>query len=269
MKKFILTVVLLFSVSMMGVVSWWFALKPAIEGNANFEESGQGSRYITIPVGGRDYVDVPIDAINTDLSESNQLTVWQFNDARIMRTGSSVSGKPYAGGVQYSSNKQVYKQFGDYYVTVTSPTKNVMVSAEGMQNVQVYTAPCPEMNELNQLGALPDTVLPTDYQEEHSWKLPADAAVEQVSAAGEDMSYYRDGWYFNYNFRFMKYVDARVDAATRVCAISRQPLDWWYDTGSVFIAKAGNEYACVKQKDYTSGYFISSNDLSYIMLNIQ
>lgn len=269
MKKFILTVVLLFSVAMMGVVSWWFALKPAIEGNANFAESGQCTTYVTVPVGGRDYVDIPIDAINTSLLESNHLTVWQFNDARIMRTSSSVSGKPYAGGVEFSSNKQVYKQFGNYYVTVTSPEKNVLVSAEGMQSSQVYTAPCPEMNELNQITTLPSTALPTDYQEEHAWKLPDGVEVIQTSASGDGMSYYREGWYFNYNFRFMKYVDARIDAATRVCAISHQPLDWWYDAGDVFIAKAGDEYACVRQQDYTSGYFISSNDLSYIMLNIQ
>lgn len=263
------TVTLLFSIVFMGIIAWWFALKPEIEGNANFVESGQGTRIVTIPVGGLQYVDIPIDGMNTTISESNQLTVWQFEDVRIMRTSRPVTGRPLAGGVEYSSNKQVFKKFGDYYVTVTSPSKTVGVSAEGMTDSVVYTASCPSMTEENQRASLPDTALPTDYSEEHTWKLPVDVEELTLSQSSEDMSYYKNDWYFNYNFRYGKFGDLKVDAATRVCALSHQSLDWWYENGNVFIAKAGNEYACVLQRDYTSAYFISSNDLSYIMLNIQ
>ena len=250
-------------------VSWFCAIKPEIEGNNNFIDSNRGATYITVPVGGREYVDVPIDAINTELQETNQLTLWQFNDVRVMRTSNPVTGDVYSGDVYYSSNQQVFKRFGDYYITVTSPTKTVGVSADRLQDVSSYTAPCPEMTELNQIEFLPDTALPVDYTEENTWKLPVDVEELVLSKSSDDMSFYKDNWYFNYNFRYMKFNDAIVDAAARVCALSHQTLDWWYQGSNVFIAKSGDEYACVKQRDYTSCYFISSNDLSYIMLNLE
>lgn len=269
MKKFVLTVFLIFSIGMMSVVSWWFAIKPEVEGNANFDYSGSGVKYVTVPLGGREYVNIPIDGINTEVGETNHLTVWQFNDARIMRTSNPVSGNTLSGGVQYSSNKQVFKQFGDFYVTVTSPNKYVGESADGLVTAESYIAPCPEMTEENQIDSLPSTQLPQEYNEENGWKLPMDVEELTLGQSSDDMSYYKGNWYFNYNFRYMKMDDAVADAATRVCALSHKGLDWWYMNGNVFVAKSGNEYACVLQRDYTSCYFISSNDLSYIELNIQ
>ena len=260
---------LLLSICFMCAVSWFYAIKPEIEGNSNFDRSGQGVKYVTIPVGGREYVGVPIDAVNTELLETNQLTLWQYNDVRVMRTSNPVTGNIYTGDVYYSSNQQVFKQFGDYYVTVTSPNKLVGVTADMLDSAVKYTAPCPSLTEENQAGSLPSVNMPVDYVEENTWKLPKDVEELALSKSSDDMSYYKDNWYFNYNFRYMKFDDAVIDAATRVCAISGQDLDWWYQSGKVFIAKAGNEYACVRQRDYTSCYFISSNDLSYIILNIE
>lgn len=251
-----------------GAYTWFYALKPEIEGNTNFLRTDMSPILVTVPLGGRQYVDVMMDGINTELVESNQLTVWRFNDGRLVRTRDHETGYVVSGSVMYMSNREVYRLYDTYYVSASSDNRYVDVACESLKANAAYTAACPEMNEENQITELPETELPMEYENSGTWKLPRDVTQVALSQSVDDMSYYKSGWYFNYNFRYQKHGDAVVDAATRVCAISHEPLDWWYDDGNVFIAKAGDEYACVKQDTYTSCYFISSNDLSYILLNI-
>lgn len=268
MKRVIATMLMLITTVFMGVVSWYYGLKPAIEGNMNFLRTDASPISVTIPLGGTQYVNLTIDGVNTSLDGANELTMWKFNDNRIVRTREHLDGKPVGSGVMYMSNKEVYRQFGDYYVSVSSDERNVGVACESLKTATPYTAPCPRMDEKNQITELPDVTLPTDYKQEGEWRLPIDVEEIIMSKSSDDRSYYTKDMYFNYNFRYQKQDDAIIDAATRVCALSGQGLDWWYLNGDVFIAKAGDEVVCVKQRNYTSCYFISSNDLGYIMLNL-
>lgn len=268
MKRFINTGLLLLATIFMVVVAWFYGWKPAIEGVTEFLRTEATPRKVTIPLGGREYVDIYVDGINSVLEETNQLTLWRFNDNRVVRTKEHLDGKPLSGPVNYMSNREVYRQYNDYYVSVASDNRYVGVSKDSLMKASVYTAPCPKMDENNQILELPDVSLPTEYKEEEGWNLPVDVEGMILSRSKDDMSYHKGAWYFNYNFRYQKQWDAITDAATRVCALSGQNLDWWYLSGNTFIAKAGNEYACVKQDTYTSCYFISSNDLAYILLNL-
>lgn len=252
----------------MGVVAWFYGWKPAIEGNTNFLQASNTKVKVIVPLGGTKYVDIYIDGINTDITLGNESTVWQFNDNKVVRTSRHLQGKSLGSGVMYMSNREVYKQFGDYYVSVASDNRNIKTAAESLKSAQAYTAKCPELNKENRIESLPDVTLPTDYAIEGEWKLPKDVEEIILSQSSDDKSWGKGNWYFNYNFRYQKNGDAVVDAATRVCAMSGQDLEWWYSDGDTFICKAGDEVACVKQRNYTSCYFITSNDLSYIMLNL-
>lgn len=269
MKRFICTGLLLLLCTFMGAFAWYYSIKSEIEGNTNFKSTDAIPRVVTVPLGGTTYVDVRMDGINTELEETNQLTLWKFNDGRIVRTMNHEAGKQLTGEVMYTTNKEVYRKYGNYYVSASSEESYVDISKEGFLTNEAYEAPCPEMTEENQLKELPNVDIPTDFQTEGVWKLPKEVEKIALSQSSEDMSYYRDSWYLNYNFRYQKQADAIIDAATRVCALSHLPLEWWYMDDNLFIAKSGDEIACVKQLNYTSCYFISSNDLSYVMLNIK
>jgi hypothetical protein len=169
----------------------------------------------------------------------------------------------------YTSNKEVYRRFGDYYVSVVSDDRILEVSKDSLVKSSVYTVQCPELTEQNRVSALPDVELPDDYIEITPWRLPEGVEEILLSSSKDDRSFAKNGWYFNYNFRYQKNKDAISDAASRVVALSKQPLDWWWKSGDTFICKAGDEFACVKQINYTSCYFISCNDLAYLLLNIQ
>lgn len=269
MKRFINTSLLLLFIVFMSVVAWYCAIKPEIEGNADFLRTDAEPFIVTVPLGGRTYVDVAMDGINSTLEETNQLTLWRFNDGRIVRTTNHETGKVLNYPVSYMSNKEVFRKFDNYYVSVSSQERYVDVAKESLMVNEPYEASCPEMTEDNQIIVLPDVEIPEGYEKDGIWKLPKDIEEIVLAQSSNDMSYHKGDWYFNYNFRYQKHVDAVIDAATRVCALSRQSLDWWYDDGDVFIAKAGTEYACVIQQDYTSCYFVSSNDLGYILLNLE
>ena len=58
----------------MSVVAWYYAIKPEIEGDANFLRTEAEPFVVTVPLGGRMYFDVSMDGINTVLEETNQLT---------------------------------------------------------------------------------------------------------------------------------------------------------------------------------------------------
>lgn len=268
MKRFISTGLLVLLTIFMGVVAWFYGLKPALEGNANFLQASDSKVKVVVPLGGTQYVNVFIDGVNTELEQGNQSTVWKYNDNRVVRTMQHLSGKSLGSGVMYMSNREVYKQFGNYYVSVASDNRNIKTAAESLKAAQIYTAPCPSLVKENRIESLPDVSLPTDYEMEGEWKLPHEVEEVVLSQSSDDKSYCKGSWYFNYNFRYQKNEDAVIDAATRVCVLSGQSLDWWYQSGDTFICKAGNEVACVKQRNYTSCYFITSNDLSYIMLNL-
>lgn len=267
MKRFVCTFLMCIALAYMGVYSWFFAIKPEIEGSSVCQSSGEPTTLVTVPLGGTQYVDVAVDGLNTELIESNQLTIWKFNDASVYRTMDHAQGKSLGNDTYRTSAKEVYRKYENYFVGVQSDDGYTKDSLDSFLTNEAYTAPCPEMTEENQLTELPSVELPQEYETTGTWKLPFDVMEVSLSSSASDMSYYKGKWYFNYNFRYQKHEDAVVDAATRVCAISHEPLDWWYDDGELFIVKAGNEYACVKQDTYTSCYFISSNDLSYILLN--
>lgn len=269
MKRLVSTGLLFALAIFMGIVAWFYAIVPEVEGNTNFKLSGDGYFYVTVPLGGRTYINVPIDNMNTELQETNQLTMWKYNDSRIVRTSYHEPGKPYKGDIMYNTNKEVYKQIDSYYVSVHSDESWLGYTAEEFQNCQPYEAPVPDLEKETQIESLPNVELPTDYDPDAKWKLPMDVEELVLSQSSEDMSYYKNGWYFNYNFRYQKWGDAIADAAARVCALSGQGLDWYYTGDGVFIAKSGNEIACVRQETYTSCYFISSNDLAYILLNLE
>ena len=268
MGRFIRTGLLFLFTCFMGCYAWFYAIKPELEGNTNFLSSEEPAINVTIPLGGTLYIDIKVDGINTELEATNNLTTWRFNDALVVRTKDKIEGKPYKGHTYYTSNRQVYGVFNDYYVSVASNNRLVGISADSILTAEPYEAPCPIMDETNQITEIPHESLPEDYDVTGEWKLPKDVEEIVMSQSVDDKSYYKGDWYFNYNFRYQKHNDAVVDAATRVCALSHADLDWWYDDGTVFIAKAGNEYASVKQSTYTSCYYISSNDLSYILLNL-
>lgn len=267
MKRFVCTFLLIIALGYMGVYSWFFSIKPEVEGSAVCQTSGADPITVTVPLGGTQYADVVVDGMNIELLESNQLTIWKFNDASVYRTMDHSQGKSLGNDTYLTTAKEVFRKYGNYYVGVQSDNGYTLDSKDGFLVNNAYIAPCPEMNEENQLKELPEVELPVEYETSGTWKLPSDVMEVVLSSSADDMSYYKEGWYFNYNFRYQKHGDAVVDAATRVCALSHEPLDWWYDDGELFIVKAGNEYACVKQDTYTSCYFISSNDLSYILLN--
>lgn len=268
MRKFVTMGLLFLFTIFMSVVAWFYGYKPAIEGVAAFATSGKTARSVRIPLGGLTYIDIEIDGVNTDVEATNQLTVWQFNDCKIVRTREHLDGSSLGSGVMYMSNREVYKRYGDYYLSISSDKRLLRDTKESLKVSQPFEASCPTMDKTNAISELPNVELPVDYVEDGSWKLPSDVKEILLSKSSEDKSYYKAGWYFNYNFRYQKQTDAVTDAATRVCALSGQDLDWWYLNGDVFIAKAGNEYACIKQRNYTSCYYISSNDLSYILLNL-
>lgn len=268
MKRFIRTSLLGLVCIFMCSVAWFYGIKNEMEGNANFRRTNASPVVVTIPLGGQTYVDIEVDGINTVLEDTNQLTLWRFNDNRVVRTGNHKDGKSLSNGVMYMSNREVYKKYQDYYVSVSSDKRNVDVAKDSLITSQPYDVACPTMNEDNRLHTLPETTTPVDYHNEGEWKLPDGVEEIVLSQSSNDKSYHKGNWYFNYNFRYQKQDDAIVDAATRVVALSKQPLDWWYIDGDIFIAKSGNEIACVKQRNYTSCYFISSNDLAYIMLNL-
>lgn len=268
MKRVVTTMLMCVATVFMGVVSWYYGVKPAIEGNMNFLRTDESPVSVTIPLGGTLYVDISIDGVNTDLEGTNRLTMWKFNDNRIVRTREHLDGETVGSGVMYMSNKEVYRQFGDYYISISSDERNVDVACESLKSAVPYAAPCPKMDENNRISELPSVELPADYKQEGEWRLPVDVEEIIMSKSSNDRSYYTKDMYLNYNFRYQKQNDAIVDAATRVCALSGQDLDWWYLSGDVFIAKSGDEVVCVKQRNYTSCYFISSNDLGYIMLNL-
>lgn len=269
MKRFINTSLLFLFIIFMSVVAWCYAIKPEIEGDANFLRTEAEPFVVTVPLGGRMYFDVSMDGINTVLEETNQLTLWRFNDGRIVRTANHEAGKVLTHPVYYMSNKEVFRGFDNYYISISSPEQYVSVARDSLVDNEPYEAPCPEMSEENQINELPDIEIPTGYEEDGIWKLPKGIEEMVLAQSSNDMSYHKGDWYFNYNFRYQKHSDAVVDAATRVCALSHQDLDWWFDDGKIFIAKAGTEYACVLQQNYTSCYFISSNDLGYILLNLE
>lgn len=269
MKRFINTSLLFLLIIFMSLVAWYYVIKPEIEGNANFLRTNAEPFTVTVPLGGKMYVDVSMDGVNTVLEETNQLTLWRFNNGRIVRTTNHEPGHVLAHPVSYTSNKEVFRKFDNYYISVSSQERYVDVARESLMINEPYEAPCPEMTEENQIHKLPDVEIPTGYENDGIWKLPKDIEKIVLAQSSNDMSYHKDDWYFNYNFRYQKHSDAVIDAATRVCALSKRPLDWWFDDGNMFVAKAGTEYACVLQQDYTSCYFISSNDLGYILLNLE
>ena len=269
MRRFITVGLLILTTCFLAAYTWFYSLKPEMEGNTNFLTSGAGTtRTITVPLGGTEYIDIVIDGVNTELMEGNNLTTWRFNDITVIRTREHLDGKPYSGNCWYMSNREVYGQYGDYYVSAVSDNRLVGVTAECLVGAQPYTASHTPLTEDNMISELPQVDSNLEYDIEGEWKLPKDVTELVMSSSSDDKSYYKNGWYFNYNFRYQKRTDAIEDAATRVCAISKQDIDWWYDDGEVFIAKAGNEYACVRQNTYTSCDYISSNDLSYILLNL-
>ena len=51
----------------MSVVAWYYAIKPEIEGDANFLRTEAEPFVVTVPLGGRMYFDVSMDGINTVL----------------------------------------------------------------------------------------------------------------------------------------------------------------------------------------------------------
>lgn len=269
MKRFICAGLLFICCVFMGTFAWYKDIKPGVEINTDFIRTSNAPQSVIVPLGGNTYVKVDVDGVNANLVESNQLTLWKFNDLTIVRTASHEQGRYLSGNVMYTSNKEVYTKYGNYYISATSDNSYIDVSKEGFMTNEAYTATCPEMTEDNRLRELPNEVSPVDFNTEGIWKLPKEVKKIVLSQSSEDMSYHKDNWYLNYNFRYQKQSDAIIDAATRVCAVSGKPLEWWYQDGPIFIARAGNEIACVKQLNYTSCYFISSNDLSYVILNIK
>lgn len=268
MRRFVCTGLLLLGSAFLTVGAWFYEIKPALEGNTNFLVASAKTKTVTVPLGGTEYVDIQIDGINTELEQGNQSTVWQFNDNRIVRTMRHLDGKSLGDGLMYMSNREVYKKFGDYYISVASDNRNIKTAAESLRKATSYQANCPVLDDNNRIESLLSVALPTDYEVEGEWKLPHDVEEVIMSNSSDDKSYCKGSWYFNYNFRYQKNEDAVKDAATRVCALSKEGLDWWYSKDNVFVCKAGNEVACVVQRNYTSCYFVSSNDLSYIMLNL-
>lgn len=252
----------------MSAYAWFYAISPEINNDTNFLRTDSKPNKVTIPLGGTTYVDIDIDGINNELIESNYLTMWKFNNARIVRTRDHIQGNVLDSNIMYTDKREVYKAYGSYYVSTYSEDSYLDATVDSLLSNESYTAPCPDLTEDLRIKELPSVELPRTYGPEGAWRLPTDVRKLAVSQSSDDMSYYKEGWYLNYNFRYQKYEDAVIDAATRVCAISHEPLDWWYDDGSIFIAKAGDQIACIRQLNYTSCYYVSSNDLSYVLLNL-
>ena len=182
-KVGLLTVLVIF----MGEVSWYYAIKPEMEGTAHFEYSDTEPVIVTIPLGGLEYVDIEIDGINDTLIRTDNLTVWEYNDARINVTWSHPEGDVWEGEVMHIGNDEVYRKFGDYHISISSPTHTLKISAESLRDAVSYTATVPELPEEKRV-----------YSPIH---LAVPSCIE--------------GTYYNEGFRFQKRDDAITDAVAR------------------------------------------------------
>lgn len=81
-------------------------------------------------------------------------------------------GKSLGNDTYLTTAKEVFRKYGNYYVGVQSDNGYTLDSKEGFLVNNAYTAPCPEMNEKNQLKDLPDMALPVEYETSGTWKLP-------------------------------------------------------------------------------------------------
>lgn len=231
--------------------------------NIDIVSSGAEPISVTVPLGGLEYVNVDVDGSNT-LLQTNGLTLWKFDNETLVRTNSREDNGRNVSGCYYVNDTEIYMPG---YVTAHSETKQLLDTAKSMQTAKKFTAQVPELTDDKRVYKI-EVSTDVPYEIRDGLKLPIDIDVILMSQSSEDRSYCDGTNYFNYNFRYFRHADAIKEAAARVCVMSGKPLEWWYDDGKIAVFKAGGEVTCVKQRDYTSCYYISSNMLEYVVLNI-
>lgn len=211
---------------------------------------------IIVPDQGLMYSEVLIDKKVGALLRSNQSNTWEFENGRLQKT-STASGT--------NSQTESWTRLGNVnYISIFSPTKYVDIEAKP------FMGTIPDMQSVEKKEELP-VGKPIELQAtESTFKVPKELQAITKTQSSDDISYWDDTSYLNYNFRYQKANDAELDAIVRVATLTDGTVDWYWESPDKTqrVYNSGNEYVLLKIRDFTSCYYISSNNYDYIYANI-
>lgn len=211
---------------------------------------------IIVPDQGLMYSEVIVDWKLGNVVRTNQSNTWEFENGRLQKT-SSQSGT--------MSLTESWTRLGNVnYISIYSPSRYVSIEAKP------FMGTIPDMDKAEKKETLPVGNNIDSLPITNTFKIPKQLEELTKTQSSDDLSYWDDSSYLNYNFRYQKEEDASLDAMVRVATLTDGMLDWYWESqdGKQKVYNSNDEYVLIKVRDFTSCYYISSNNYDFIYMNV-